>query len=353
MNRYLKFAFAVVGSAILCSNGIAGNKDRAGQAGGSALLINPWARSTGWGGANTASVSGIEAMSLNVAGIAFTKKTEIVFAHTNWLNISGSIDDNININAFGLSQRVGETGVIGLSVLSMNFGDVMVTTVDLPEGGLGNFSPSYSVIGLSYAKEFSNSIYGGLTLKMVSEKIANAGATGVAIDAGVRYVTGENDKIKFGIALRNVGPPMKFKGDGLSIRGVIPTTGASLTVEQRTSPYELPSMINIGASYDFKLLEDHRLTLAGNFASNSFTRDQILLGLEYGFKNYFMLRGGYAYEEGITSVSDRVTAFTGPSAGATFELPLNDKGTTFGFDYSYRATNPFNGVHSLGVRINL
>jgi hypothetical protein len=34
----------------------AGNKDRAGEAGASELLINPWARSSGWGGANTASV---------------------------------------------------------------------------------------------------------------------------------------------------------------------------------------------------------------------------------------------------------------------------------------------------------
>lgn len=353
MNRYLKFGLAVFGSAVLCSNGIAGNKDRAGQAGGAALLINPWARSTGWGGANTANAVGIEAMSLNVAGIAFTKKTEVIFAHTNWLNISGSIDDAIRINSLGLTQRVGETGVLGLSVMSMNFGDVMITTVDLPEGGLGNFSPSYSVLGLSYAKEFSNSIYGGLALKVVSEKISNVGATGICVDAGVRYVTGENDKIKFGIALRNVGPPMKYKGDGLSVRGLIPATGANLTVEQRTTPYELPSMINIGGSYDFRLTEDHRITLAGNFASNSFTRDQILVGLEYGFKTYFMVRGGYAYEEGITSISDRVTPFTGPSAGATFELPLNDKGTTFGLDYSYRATNPFNGVHSLGVRINL
>ncbi len=41
--------------AILVPAGIAlaGNPDRAGQAGATELLINPWARSTGWNGANS------------------------------------------------------------------------------------------------------------------------------------------------------------------------------------------------------------------------------------------------------------------------------------------------------------
>ena len=34
----------------------AGNEQRAGQAGASELLINPWARTSGWAGANVAGV---------------------------------------------------------------------------------------------------------------------------------------------------------------------------------------------------------------------------------------------------------------------------------------------------------
>lgn len=326
----------------------AGNEDRAGQAGGSGLLINPWARSTGWGGANTSNAVGLEAMHLNVAGTAFTKKTELLFSRTSWLK-----GTDININAFGFTQRVGETSVLGFGIMSIDFGDIMITSVDQPEGGLGDFSPNYMNMGISYAKEFSNSIYGGLALKVITESISDAGASGIAFDAGIRYVTGENDRIKFGIALKNVGPSMRYKGDGLSFRGNIPSTGASLTVEQRSAPFELPSLVNIGGSYDFRLAEEHRLTLAGNFTSNSFTKDQVMIGLEYGFKSYFMLRGGYMHENGIRSVEERATAYTGPSAGLTFEIPLGDKGTTFGIDYSYRATNPFQGTHSIGARINL
>src|SRR5512146_317174 len=53
----------------------AGNRDRSGSAGAGELLINPWARSTGWGGVNTANVHGLEAIFGNVAGTAFTKGT--------------------------------------------------------------------------------------------------------------------------------------------------------------------------------------------------------------------------------------------------------------------------------------
>ena len=132
------------------SNTNAGNKDRAGQAGATELLINPFARSSGWGGANSAGTHGLEAMYLNVGGLAFTKHTELMFCHTNWLGGTG-----IGVNSFGFTQRVGETGAIGLGIMSMDFGDIDITTTDLPEGGIGTFHPTYTNIGLSFAKGFS------------------------------------------------------------------------------------------------------------------------------------------------------------------------------------------------------
>lgn len=327
----------------------AGNEDRSGQAGASELLINPWSRSSGWGGVNSASVHGLEAIYMNVAGTAFTNKTELIFSRTSWLKGSG-----VNISNFGLSQRVGETGVLSFSVMSMSFGELLITTVDLPEGGIGTFSPNLMNLSISYAKAFSNSIYGGVTFKIISESISDVSAQGIAIDAGIQYVTGEAENIKFGISMKNVGPRLKFKGDGLSFRGFIPGNDNQFTVEQRSADFELPSLINIGAAYDFNINESHKLTAAGNFTSNSFTKDQYILGLEYGFKGYLMLRAGYAYEKGITDKAERTTAYTGPCGGFTVEVPLNkEKGSSFGLDYSYRASDPFQGTHSIGARINL
>jgi hypothetical protein len=354
--KYLLVSAAVIGSAAT-QNTFAGNQDRAGQAGATELLINPWGRSSGFAGANSASVRGLEAMFLNVAGTAFTKKTELMFAYTNWL--SGS---DINIKSFGFSQHVGETGCLALGITAMDFGDIMITTVDLPEGGIGNFNPRFMNLGLSYAKGFSDNIYGGMTVKVISESIADVKARGVALDAGIQYVTGAMDNIKFGIALKNIGPKMRYSGDGLSFRTPLPNgNNGTFTVEQRSAPFELPSLVNIGGTYDFYLSKDsaavkmHRLTVAGNFTSNSFTKDEFRLGLEYGFKSFFMVRAGYNYEKGITGNDDeRTTAFTGFCGGATIEIPFgNEKKSTFGLDYSYRATNPFDGVHTIGARINL
>ena len=36
-------------------------------------------------------------------------------------------------------------------------------------------------------QSFSNSIYGGVSVKMISEQISNVGASGVALDAGIQY----------------------------------------------------------------------------------------------------------------------------------------------------------------------
>lgn len=339
-----------VGVLIPSGEVIAGNPDRAGQAGATELLINPWARSSGWGNANTGSVRGLEAVYGNVAGTAFTTKTDVIFSHTQWLKGSA-----ININAFGLTQKLGESSVLGLAIMAMDFGDIQVTTVDNPDGGLGNFSPRFMNINLSYAKIFSHSIYGGINLKVIDESISNVNASGFAVDAGIQYVTGSNedkDNIKFGIALKNVGTPMSFGGDGLSTR-VTATNGGELTVQQRTAGFEIPSLVNIGATFDIHPARDHRISVAANFCSNSFTMDQYTLGLEYGFRTYLMLRGGFTYEENIFDDILRTTVFTGPAAGFSLEVPFGKSGKSFGLDYSYRATKPFSGTHSFGARFNL
>lgn len=328
---------------------IAGNPDRSGQAGATQLLINPWARSSGWGNANTACIKGLESMYSNIAGLAFTPKTELLFAHTNWLQGTG-----ISINSFGFSQKVSETGVVGIGISSMTAGDIMITTVELPEGGIGTFSPKFMNIGLSYAKTFSNSIYGGINIRIINEAISDVNAQGMALDAGIQYITGETENIHFGISLKNVGPRMKYKGDGFSFKGIVPGAPNAMSVDQRSAEFELPSLLNIGVAYDITASKDHKVTIAGNFTSNSFTKDQYILGAQYNLANYLMLRVGYVYEKGITKKVTRTTALTGPCGGFSVEIPLNkEKGSNFALDYSYTATNPFQGTHSIGARINM
>ena len=357
INNWIKAVILILVIIFPIDQAIAGNEQRSGQAGASELLINPWARTSGWASSNIAGVRGLEGMYSNVAGLAFTEKTELIFTQTSWLQYGNkmfSANDAVStISSFGFSQKVGESGALGLSVMNMDFGQIGITTVDLNEGGLGTFAPSFMNIALSYAKIFSNSIYGGMTVRMISEQISNVAANGVALDAGIQYVTGAKDNLKFGIALKNVGPRMSFTGDGLSFRGIVgDDDDYKMTVEERSSNFELPALLNMGMSYDIIALR-HRVTGAGTFTSNSFQKDQYRLGCEYAYNDMFMVRTGYTYEKGIRDPKTRSTALRGPSAGFTVELPMRTNGGTFGLDYSYRHTDPFQGSHTIGARINL
>jgi hypothetical protein len=329
-----------------------GNPDRSGQAGASELLINPWAGSSGWGGANVAGIRGLESIFSNVAGTAFTESTELIFVNTDYL--SGA---DVNLMNFGFSQRVGEVGAFSMSIMSMSFGEVARTTIDNPDpvdANIGTYNLNLLNINIAYAKAFSNSIFGGFNIKIISHSIADLSAQGIAIDAGIQYVTGPLENIKFGIALKNVGPTMKFSGDGLSFRGFYNQfSRTSPTFQQRSSDFELPAQLSIGGAYDF-LFDQNRFTIAGAFISNSFTRDQFVIGGEFALSSYLMLRAGYTYEDGITENSERTTILTGPSAGISVQIPMNkERGSVFAVDYSYRDTDPFKGIHSIGARITL
>ena len=329
----------------------AGNEDRAGSAGATDLLINPWARSSAWGSAGLSSVNGLEAVFLNVAGLAYADQTEVQFCRTNWMgNISG-----IGLNSAGLAQRVGEAGVLGISFVSLNYGDIEITTTALPEGGIGYFNPSSTNFTVSYAKKFSSSISGGMNLKVVSQSISNVSAQGVAIDAGIRYVTGDQDNIKFAISLKNVGPPMSYSGDGLSLDMLNPSTSLSIGMVQRSSSFEMPSQLSIGTSYDFIFSENSVLTAAGSFSANSFSRDQFHGGLKWKVKTdkaSFGLMGGFVYEQGIFNADEMATALSGPCGGFSFEFPFGDSGSNIGINYAYRQS-VLGGIHTVGGRINI
>ena len=327
----------------------AGNKDRAGQAGANELLVNPWAASSGWGNAGMACIKGVDAMWSNVAGISFVNTMDLNFSYTNWLAGSGT-----TVVSFGMLTRVSESVVAGLSVMSMNFGEIERTTTENPDGGIGTYKPSLMNISLAVAKSFSNSIHGGFVLKIISETISDMTGTGVAMDAGIQYVTGITDNIHFGIALKNIGPTIKYHGDGLAFAVVLDGMSSSLTVVQRADEFELPTQLNIAAAYDFNFDDLARLTLAVNFNSNAFSKDQFVFGVEGSFRDILMLRGGYTYEAGIMKSiedADCTNVHKGLSLGATVQAPLNNKGLKVCLDYAYRNTKHWKGTHSIGARI--
>jgi hypothetical protein len=338
-------------SVVLSSSLFAGNEDRIGSAGASHLLINPWARGSAIGDAGVANMNGIEATFTNVAGLAFTDKTQIKFNYSNWMGNAG-----ISLNSAGFAQRINESSVFSVSVQSLNYGDIPITTVANPEGNIGFFSPRANIFNVAYAKEFSSSISGGINFKVISENISNMKATGVAIDAGIRYVTGEQDHIKFGIALKNVGPVMKYKGDGLAQQVSYVSTGFIGSLENRSATYEMPSLLSIAGSYDFIFNEKSKLNLAVAFTANSFSKDQYRLGLDYGMtseKMAFNLRGGMVYENGAFTSENRSNALIGPTAGFSIDALVGKSKSALGLEYCARFAGVFGIIHTIGATISL
>ena len=166
-------------------NGQAGNKDRTGQSGATELLINPWGQSTGVFGLNTANVRGIQAMKVNIAGLAYTENTEVGFSRSEILQGTG-----VSVNNLGLAQKLGNFGVLGFNIMTMGFGDITITDWDNPHGGIGTYRPQILNVSLGFAKEFSENIYAGVGATFVSEQISSIKANGAAFEAGVHYVSG-------------------------------------------------------------------------------------------------------------------------------------------------------------------
>lgn len=370
MRNFIKSIAIISTVSLLTTDVKAGDEARWGSAGATQLVVNSWARSSGWGRANVAGVQGVEGFYLNPAGLAKTPQTELVFARTAWLR-----GTDININTFAFSQAVGKDGsdVIGMSLMSWDLGNIPITTEQQPDGGLGTFRPSFLNLGFGYAKKFTNSISGGVVARLVQEQIPDIRMSGVVFDAGVQYATSskpdskvkQND-LKLGIAIRNIGPDMRPVGDGLTRKATIQGSPFESSMNSRAAGVQMPSLIHIGGAYDINLDKykdatyDNRLTIAANFNYNAYSPNFTSAGLEYAYKEIFMFRAGLDYHEGAFNYETSFDAHTGIHIGASVEIPFAGKnkvgttnGSTVAIDYSYRHTNPFQGTHTFGMRINL
>lgn len=336
---------------------LAGNKDRTGQAGATELLINPWGQSTGLFGMNTSYVRGLEAMKSNIAGLARAENFEAGLSYGAYLRGSG-----VSIVNGGIAFQAGDWGALGFNIMSMGFGDIVITDQDNPEGGIGSYRPQFLNISVGYGRTFSDHIHAGIGATFVSEQTSNARATGAAFEAGVQYVTGKRDNLNIGVTLRNVGTNMRFTGGSFAYSVEMEHPGQYNTATRPTEKFEMPTYLNFGISYDFYLDENrlpsedakpkHRLTGMLNFTSNSFNNDYLGGGLEYAFKEQFMVRAAYRHEKGIGNQETSSTFYTGLSAGVTLQQKLGKTGPLLAIDYSFRPTRqPANGVHMMSLRL--
>lgn len=328
--------FTIIAMFLCTSVLFAGSDDRIGTAGGQELRIPVGSRMSALGGAGVAEAIGAEAIFWNPAGVAYQPGTQVMF--TNLQHFA-----DIDVNYFAATTAIEDFGSLGFSAKVVSFGDIIKTTVNAPMGTGEIISPTFSVIGLTYSRQFTDRVAFGATGMLVSEKVEQVSATGVAFDFGFIYNPGWQG-MRFGIVVKNYGPEMRFSGANFDFTVDVPGSepnSAEHELRSKSATFELPSSIQLGLSWNFLEMEQSRATVMGLFQSNNFSEDEFRGGLEYGFNDMFFLRGGY-----VGTNQDEY--LFGASLGAGVNLKWGS--TIITFDYSWMENEYFDAHQFFTVK---
>ncbi len=326
-------AVAALAQCLLPLPLLAGRGDKAGTASGSELLIPVGARCVALSGSSLSTVSGLEALYWNPAGLARMGGNLNVFvSHMSYLG-----DIGVDYAAFGF-DLAGE-GTIGFDVKSLGIGQINVTTEDQPDGTGETTSPTFLTLGASFARKVSDKISMGVTAHVIVEKMASVSATGVAFNGGVQYSgLGGIDGLSVGVAIKNIGPSLRFDGSGL-LRSVqvsdVNQTNSTLKIQAAAG--DLPSTIEIGLGYRMPVLEGDQLDFTTTFQNNNYSDDEYKLGVEYGYRGLLFLRAGYSF----SSKDQGADYIYGPTAGAGVQSTVGS--ARISFNYGYRFVQYFGG----------
>ncbi|PIU45828.1 MAG: hypothetical protein COS95_01755 [Ignavibacteriales bacterium CG07_land_8_20_14_0_80_59_12] len=323
----------VLALVLTATDAVASGRNRSGTAGAQELLIPVGARGISLSGTYIGGFTGLDAIYYNPAGLSrMTNSTQAMFSHTSYMA-------DIGIEYGGVGAKFG-FGTVALTLKSISFGDIPVTDELNPDGTGATYSPTFTVLGFTYSRDLTDRITVGATFNYVHEGIMSTTANGFAANAGVQYNgVGGVPGLKLGVALKNLGLDMQF--DGADLFRVMQAQGtlrdpALAKVEAAT--FQLPSLLEVGLSYDYTPMENSRLSLAGMYQNNNYSDDEYRLGLEYAYNDMFFLRGSYSLTQ--AGSTDEFKILYGPGFGAG--IHYNAGGVDLTLDYAYQSLKLFN-----------
>ncbi len=326
----------------------AGGGSRNGTGGATELLIPVGASSIALSGANISSISGIDALYWNPAGVAYmTNSATAVFSHMNYIA-------DIGVEYGAVSANFEGFGIVSLGIKSLNIGSIPITTNEQPDGTGQTYSPEFLVAGATYSKELTDRIAIGLTLNYISETISQVSASGFAFNAGLQYKNlGDINGLSFGLVIKNIGPQMTYSGPGLLIKAQANGTTSDPTQKLlysnfysiNAAAFDLPSSFEMGFGYNPVIDESNIVKVSLDYQNNNFSGDVYNVGAEYGYNKTFFLRAGYSY----SPKNQDPNYIYGFSAGAGIAYNLGT--IDLHVDYAYRTTKYFNGNHIFSIAL--
>lgn len=320
-----------------------GGQNRAGTSGAPELRIPVGAKYLAMVGSPIASVTGLEAIYWNPAGVDFSPTSaNALFSYRSYIA-------DMSLNFVAASGRLGDLGSVGLSFRSLNIGEINVTTMDQPDGTGQIINPSYFILGLTYSKQLTDRVSIGASFNLINENIDRVSASGFSFDFGVQYKNlFEVPGLAFGAVIKNLGSSIKYDGNGLYTEAVSGGDRGPTFLKVDAASAELPSEIGIGLSYQRKFDEENAVTISGTFQNNNYTYDDYKIGLEYSFKEILYVRGGYNWTPQATDNTPNI--FQNYALGIGLNLK-EFSGIDLSVDYAYVPVKYFDGNHVFAISL--
>ena len=165
------------------------------------LLMDSNARAAAMGGAYTALAAGSGALDYNPAGLANTERHEVSFMHNQYFQ-------GITQEFLHYASPYGW----GATLNQLSFGNVPVTTLNAPDGGLGQTTLTDLALGAGYGMKLGGDLSLGVGGKYIRETIDSTIRDNAAFDFGGLYAVPLPilRGLSVGAALQNLGQSIRY-----------------------------------------------------------------------------------------------------------------------------------------------
>jgi hypothetical protein len=327
---------------------------RVGSRGANFLSIGVGARAMAMGNAYGALAEGADAIYWNVAGMAQDPRFTALVSY------------NDMYGDFGLQHIYGAVtvpageGAWGFSIISFQSGDITYTTEQYPEGGDPQFGETFEwtdlSVGLSYARQITDRLNVGMTVKYARSGINDANASFFGGDAGIQFRTGLLGTT-IAAAINNLGSAGQYSGPLLrttvQAADELFDTDRLVATTFDTRSWDMPTSFTFSVLWDLvgspeALLTpnaDHALVLMTDATDAIDTAVMGRAGLEYSFREMFYVRGGkFFMNEANAGFRDFGHGLTG---GLGVAIPLG--GARLHVDYAYQGWGELENIQVFSV----
>ncbi len=293
------------------------------------LKLGSGARPEAMGGAYVAVADDADGIEYNPAGMAQALDGTLQTSYAQWFQ-------GMNYSDFGAQLPLGDGGVLGATYSFLSMPQI-TRTLQVANGpdpaqnfvNAGTFSPYDTQASVAYAQPLVRGLMVGLNLKFIDQGISGQNTSGIAVDAGLLWNT-PIPGLDAGLALQNLGPPMRFDSEAFGLPAIARAGLAYRTLDGKLllsaegdTPSDAPAVLAGGLEYSLGGLFYPRVGWRFDGLTNPWS-----IGL--GFRNGPWGLDFCAVPYGELGTTYRVSAqwsFGGPSASLTSPFPYAGEGT--------------------------